>query len=187
MILKELSHEIDLACDDMYIVSSTGLNRGRGQCLKFLTADFKTQNSVFLVVNASYRWLNNVVDVYLVQVSLLLICQKGLGDFFRYRPLLPIGWRCKFYADAGGKQTMQRQLLLNSYASLVISRNDKNKPTLTRINRQKYTFCNIKSLEHPKMLKNGPVLYLGLKLTIHVMKSKIHLVRQSPLPERWRI
>jgi hypothetical protein len=41
-------------------------------------------------------------------------------------------------------------------------------------------FCNIKSLEHLKNLKNGPlVLYLGLKLTVHVFKSKIHLVRQS--------
>jgi hypothetical protein len=29
------------------------------------------------------------------------------------------------------------------------------------------------------ILKIGPVLYLGLKLTIHVIKSQIHLVRQS--------
>jgi hypothetical protein len=27
------------------------------------------------------------------QVSLLLIGQQELGHFFRYRPLLPIGWR----------------------------------------------------------------------------------------------
>jgi hypothetical protein len=27
------------------------------------------------------------------QVSLLLIGQQDLIDFFRYRPLLPIGWR----------------------------------------------------------------------------------------------
>jgi hypothetical protein len=31
--------------------------------------------SVFLVVNASLRWLNNVRGVYLIQVSLLLIGQ----------------------------------------------------------------------------------------------------------------
>jgi hypothetical protein len=31
--------------------------------------------------------------VYLVQVSLLLIGQQGLGHFLRHRPLLPIGWR----------------------------------------------------------------------------------------------
>jgi hypothetical protein len=28
-----------------------------------------------------------------VQVSLLFIGQQGFGHFFRYRPLLPIGWR----------------------------------------------------------------------------------------------
>jgi hypothetical protein len=31
----------------------------------------------------------------------------------------------------------------------------------------------------PKNLKNGPVPYLGLDLNIHVIKSQIHLVRQS--------
>jgi hypothetical protein len=31
--------------------------------------------------------------MYLVQVSLLLIGQQGLVDFFRYWPVLPIGWR----------------------------------------------------------------------------------------------
>ena len=46
-------------------------------------------------------------------------------------------------------------------------------------NREKYTFCNTKSLEHLKNLKNGPVPYLGIDLTIHVIKSQIHLVRQS--------
>jgi hypothetical protein len=29
----------------------------------------------------------------LVQVSLLLIGQQGLGHFITYRPLLPVGWR----------------------------------------------------------------------------------------------
>ncbi len=43
----------------------------------------------------------------------------------------------------------------------------------------KYTFCNIKSLEHQKKFKKGPVLYFCLKLTIHVIKCQIHLVRQS--------
>jgi hypothetical protein len=33
------------------------------------------------------------VGVYLVQVSQPLIGQQGLGDFFRFRPLFPIGWR----------------------------------------------------------------------------------------------
>ncbi len=38
-------------------------------------------------------WLYNVNGVYLVQISLLLIGQQGLGHFLRYRSLLPIGWR----------------------------------------------------------------------------------------------
>ncbi len=37
----------------------------------------------------------------------------------------------------------------------------------------------MKSLEHLKNFNNCPVLYLGLKLTIYVIKSRIHLVRQS--------
>jgi len=48
---------------------------------------------VFLTVNASLRWLNNVSGVYIVHVYLLFIGQQGLGHFFRYRPLHPIGWR----------------------------------------------------------------------------------------------
>jgi hypothetical protein len=69
--------------------------------------------SVCLSINASLSWLNNVVGVYLVQVSWLLLGQQDLGDFFRYGPcfLLAEGL-CKFYANAGGKQTVQRQLLL---------------------------------------------------------------------------
>jgi hypothetical protein len=45
------------------------------------------------VVNAILRWINNVVGVYLVQVSLLLIGQQGMAHLFRYRPLLPFGWK----------------------------------------------------------------------------------------------
>jgi hypothetical protein len=68
---------------------------------------------LYFSVNATLHWPNNVNGVYLVQVSLLLIGQQGLGHFFRDRPLLPIGWRlCKFYANAGGKQSIQRQPLL---------------------------------------------------------------------------
>jgi hypothetical protein len=83
----------------------------------------------------------NVVGVYIVQASLLLIGQQSLGDFFRYRPLLPIDRRfCKFYANAVGNEPVQRQLplvqckqqanpllLTHNYTPLVISRNDKNK------------------------------------------------------------
>jgi hypothetical protein len=39
------------------------------------------------------RWLNNVVGMRLVQVSLPLIGQQGVGHFFKYWPLLLIGCR----------------------------------------------------------------------------------------------
>jgi hypothetical protein len=57
------------------------------------------------------------------------------------------------------------------------------KPTQTPINHKKYTFCVRKSLEHLKNLKTGCVLYLGLELTMHVLKSQIHLVGDSPFTE----
>jgi hypothetical protein len=38
------------------------------------------------------RWHNNVVGVYLTQVSSLLIGQQDLVNFFSNRPLLPSGW-----------------------------------------------------------------------------------------------
>ncbi len=38
----------------------------------------------------------------------------------------------------------------------------------------------------PKKFKKWPVLYLGLTLTIHVVKSQIHL-RGSPFKVRWAI
>jgi hypothetical protein len=58
-----------------------------------------THESVILAVNASLRWLNNVSGVYLVQVSLLLIGQQGLGHFFSIGPCFPLaGGLCKFYA-----------------------------------------------------------------------------------------
>jgi hypothetical protein len=82
--------------------------------------------------------LANVVGVYLVQVSLLLIGQQGLGHFFRYQPLLPIGWRTPTPEEtppttlsaiqAASQSTFS---MLSTYTSLVISMNVKNKqPTL---------------------------------------------------------
>jgi hypothetical protein len=43
-------------------------------------------------------------------------------------------------------------------------------------------FCNILHytiIRTPKQFKKWRVLYLGLELTMHVLKSQIHLVRQS--------
>jgi hypothetical protein len=138
--------------------------------------------------------------VYLVQVSLLLIGQQGLGHFFRYYPLLPIDWKIvQILRHAGGKRPIQRQPLLvqykqqansllsrHNYTPLLISGNDKNKQ-LTLLSQRKlaltvrnrYTSCDPKSLTHLQNLKNGPVLYSGLKLTIDVIKSKIYLLRHS--------
>jgi hypothetical protein len=61
--------------------------------LIMLVTCFYGAKSVFLVVNTSLRWLNNVSDVYVVQVSWFLIGQQGLRHFVRYLPLLPFGWR----------------------------------------------------------------------------------------------
>jgi hypothetical protein len=53
------------------------------------------------------------------------------------------------------------------------------KPTQTRINGEKYTFCVIKSLEYLKNLKVGRLPYLGIELTIDhtlYMSSKAKFV-----------
>jgi hypothetical protein len=74
---------------------------------------FYIAKSVFLAVNASLAWLNNVVGVYLGQASLLLVGQQGLADSSGIGPCFPLaGGLCKFYANAGGLQPIQRQLLL---------------------------------------------------------------------------
>jgi hypothetical protein len=44
---------------------------------------------VFLAVKTSTVYVGLIM--FLFQVSLLLFGQEGLGHFFRYRPLLPIG------------------------------------------------------------------------------------------------
>jgi hypothetical protein len=45
-------------------------------------------------------------------------------------------------------------------------------PTQARINREKYTFYVIKSLQNLNNLKTGHVPYLGLELTMHVITAK---------------
>jgi hypothetical protein len=89
-------------------------------------------------------WLNNVSIVFLVQVSLLLIDQQGLGHFFRYQPLVPICCRtvqivqivCQHWrkvtntAPATLRAIQEASLSLlsmHNYTPLVISGNDKNK------------------------------------------------------------
>ncbi len=84
------------------------------------------------------------------------------------------------------KQQANPLLSMHNYTPLVISVIVKNKQLillsqskLALAARNMYTFCVIKSLEYLKSLINGPVLYLGLKLTIHVIKSIFRLVTQS--------
>ena len=79
--------------------SVLGFNMGCGQFCKFFRCLID-----FMAVNASLCWLNNVSGVYLIQVSLLLIGQQGLGHVFRYRPCFQLaGGLCKFYASTAGK------------------------------------------------------------------------------------
>jgi hypothetical protein len=60
----------------------------------FCANDFIMQKVYFsFLVKASLRWHSNVSGVYFVQVSLLLIGQQGLGDFFRCFPMA--GGLCK--------------------------------------------------------------------------------------------
>ncbi len=109
---------------------------------------------VFLAINASLRWLNNVSGMNLIQVSLLLIGQQGLGHFFRCRPLLPIGWRIVQILRQRLRKPIQRQLLLvrykhqanpllsmNNYTPLVNSRNDKNKQLTLLSHRNPQRYC----------------------------------------------
>jgi hypothetical protein len=77
--------------------------------------------------------------VYFVQVSWLLISQQVLGHFFRYRSLLPIGWRIVQILRQRQRKTTNTlptnfiaiqaasQSTLKNYTPLVISEYDKNK------------------------------------------------------------
>jgi hypothetical protein len=83
------------------------------------------------------RWLNNVSGVYLTQVSLPLIGLIGQQDFvyfFRYRPLLPFGWRIvQTLRQRRGKTTKTAPTTLS--AIQVASQS-------TFINEQLYSTCD---------------------------------------------
>jgi hypothetical protein len=70
-----------------------------------------------------------------------------------------------FYGSAGFGTFLQVSALASQWLD-----DCANFTPTSHINREKYTFCIIKSLEHLKYFKNGLILYLGLKLTIHVQK-----------------
>jgi hypothetical protein len=128
-------------------------------------------------------------------------CSAGIGAFLQVSALLSIGSRFEQVLrqrrrktthttptlsaiQAANQSTVHVLLSMHNYTPLVISRNDKNKqPTVLSPSKLALTARNTlyvsKSLEHPSNLKNGPFLYLVLKLTLHVIKSQIHLVRQA--------
>ncbi len=95
-----------------HVWSVLSLNRGCGQFLNFCrySDDFLYNTKcVFLAVKENLGWLNNVIGVYLVQVSLLFIGQQCLGHFFRSGPCFQLaGVLRKFYANGGGKRSIQR-------------------------------------------------------------------------------
>jgi hypothetical protein len=99
--------------------------------------DFITQKVYFSWLMRVCVGLMLVALLCLVQVSLLFIDQHGLGHFFGYRPLLPIGWiivqilrqrRRKAINTApttlSAIQPTSQSTFVNT---LLISRNDKNK------------------------------------------------------------
>jgi hypothetical protein len=114
-----------------------------------------THFSLPSTINASLCWLKNVVGMYLDQVHLLLIGQRGLGHFIRYWPLLPIGWRIVQILRQHGKKTTsiaptnlsaiqaasQSTLSMYNYTPLVISRNEQNKQ-LTLLRKLALTAIN---------------------------------------------
>jgi hypothetical protein len=58
IVLKGLSHDMDLAFDDIYVWLVLGLNREGGHFFNFLGAPMiYIAKSVFRAVNASLRWL----------------------------------------------------------------------------------------------------------------------------------
>jgi hypothetical protein len=125
---------------------------GTGPFFKFFRCshDFITQKVYFSWVNASLRWFNKVSGV---QVSLLLIGQRGLGNFFRYhRSLLPIlaGGLCKFYDNARRKRIIHHQPLLVHYqvqqqANPLLSINNNTRETVPfKVTDHQSKYCILK-------------------------------------------
>ncbi len=144
--IKGLSHEMDLAFGDMYTVVSSQPKQGTRPVLKLFICsnDFNTK-SVF----------SRLMQVY-VDLILLSWCTQSrfpcflLGDFFRYRSLLPIGCRIVQTLHQRGRKTTNAALSamqaasqsvfineqFNHYTPLLINRNDKNKQ-LTLLSQRK--------------------------------------------------
>jgi hypothetical protein len=125
--LKGLSHAMDLALRTCMVSPRPEL--GKRPIFKFFRCsnDFITQKVHFSRLMRVFVGLIMFAEVYLVQVSLLLIGQQSLVDFF----LLAEGL-CKFYANTGGKRPIQRQPFSAIQAS----------SQSTVINEQLYSTCD---------------------------------------------
>ncbi len=137
-------------------------------------------------VNVGLIMLSACTGRYLVHVFLFLIGRQVLGHFFRYKPLLPIGWRIVQISRHHRKKTtnaapttysaiQQQANPLYQYTTILhlfINRNAKNKQlTLLHCqvcwkleklpaNTNKYVYANVykKNAENPRNTnsKNPP-------------------------------
>jgi hypothetical protein len=175
---------------------SSGTNKGTRSFFYFRFSNaFITQKVYFsrlkrvyiaLIMSAACTWSRFLCFLL---VSMVWDFPSGIG------PLLPISWNIVQILRQWWRKTTntapttlsaiqatsQSTFISAQLSQLLISRHDENKQLTLLCQRklEKYTFCVIDSLVHVKNLKNGSALYLGLKLTIHVIKRQIHLVRQS--------
>jgi hypothetical protein len=98
------------------------------------------------------RWLNSVVGVYLVQVSLLLFGPQGLGNFFRLEEcgnFTPTPEETTNTAVQAARRSISS---IQNYTPPVINRNDRNNQ-LTFLNRRKLALTkknNIKLFGAPE-------------------------------------
>ena len=151
---------MDLAFDDVWLVA--GLNRGQGHFSNFLVPPmyFIMQKVYFSRLMWAYIGLIMLAVYtvpYLVQVSLILIGQPGLGHFYRYQPLLSISWRTmQIVRQRRRKMTNTTPTALSAihiyqctnYTPLVSSGNDKNKQ-LTSLSHCKLALTKINTLFAP--------------------------------------
>ncbi len=181
--------------------SVLGLNRGRGQFLSFLGPPmiFEQKKGNFLrlmrvCVGFIMLAACTVLNPGLNPGFLASYWSAGSGHFFRYRPLLPIGWRIVQILRQRRRKTTNtapttltaiqassQSTLINAqlYFICQFSRNDKNKQ-LTLLSQCKLAltaiknFCIIKSPEHLKNVKTSCVPWLGLVL-LHFCQNFLNL------------
>ena len=144
---------------------------------------------LFEVPPVLLRHCNSLSDCYWTSVNTTWLTASLMQDCMGYAEptptffyLIPILRRFRIIRR---NQQAALHSALFKFTPLVISGDWQKyaaniiKPTQTGINREKSSFCIIKSSNPQKNLKTSCVPYLGLDLSIFVIKSQIHLVRQS--------